>query len=115
MFDLPKRMKAALEEDVLDTAVSFYAEAQPLLKKYGSKGTFRHIAADSELVAKDIAQVGAAGVGWGGAGWGQWGASVACGSGGGGGSRQHAGVVHTLPRCRLIPRPVMLPTLLDST
>lgn len=28
VFELPKRMRAALEEDVLDTAVSFYAEAQ---------------------------------------------------------------------------------------
>ena len=58
MFDLPKRMRAALEEDVLDTAVSFYAEAQPLLKKYGSRVTFRQIIHDSDQVAKEIAQVG---------------------------------------------------------
>jgi hypothetical protein len=60
VFDLPKRMRAALEEDVLDTAVSFYAEAQPLLRKYGGRGgaTFRQIAADSDQVAKEISQVG---------------------------------------------------------
>jgi vacuolar protein sorting-associated protein 51 len=58
VFDLPKRMRAALAEDVLDTAVSFYAEAQPLLKKYGHRGTFRQIAADSDVVAREISQVG---------------------------------------------------------
>mmetsp|Transcript_18627 Transcript_18627/g.47206 ORF Transcript_18627/g.47206 Transcript_18627/m.47206 type:complete len:953 (-) Transcript_18627:187-3045(-) len=57
VFDLPKRMRAALEEDVLDTAVSFYAESQPLLKKYGSRGAFRQIAIDSDQVAKEISQV----------------------------------------------------------
>ncbi len=41
VFELPKRMKAALEEDALGTAVDFYAEALPLLKKYGHRGTFR--------------------------------------------------------------------------
>ena len=58
VFDLPKRMRAALEEDVLDTAVSFYAEAQPLLKKYGGRGTFRQIALESDQVAKEVSQVG---------------------------------------------------------
>jgi hypothetical protein len=57
VFDLPKRMRAALEEEVLDTAVGFYAEAQPLLRKYGAKSTFRQIAAESDVVAKEISQV----------------------------------------------------------
>lgn len=58
VFDLPKRMRAALEEDVLDTAVGFYAEAQPLLRKFGHRGALRQVASQSELVAKEIAQVG---------------------------------------------------------
>lgn len=41
VFDLPRRMRAALSEDALDSAVSFYAEALPLLKKYGHKVAFR--------------------------------------------------------------------------
>lgn len=64
VFDLPKRMRAALEEDVLDTAVNFYAESQPLLKKYGSRGAFRQIAIDSDQVAREISQVGVAGMAW---------------------------------------------------
>lgn len=58
MFDLPKKMRAALEEDALDAAVSLYAEAQPLLHKYGGKGTFRMIAVESDFVAQEISQVG---------------------------------------------------------
>ncbi|KAL6763334.1 hypothetical protein V8C86DRAFT_2499142 [Haematococcus lacustris] len=57
VFELPKRMRAALEEDVLDTAVSYYAEAQPLLQKYGNRGTFKQIAVDSDNVAKELSQV----------------------------------------------------------
>lgn len=57
VFDLPKKMRAALEGDMLDTAVSFYAEAQPLLAKYGNRGAFRQIAAESQQVAKEMAQV----------------------------------------------------------
>ncbi|KAJ9510063.1 hypothetical protein QJQ45_011702 [Haematococcus lacustris] len=56
VFELPKRMRAALEEDVLDTAVSYYAEAQPLLQKYGNRGTFKQIAVDSDNVAKELSQ-----------------------------------------------------------
>lgn len=41
VFDLPSRMRAAVEEDALDTAVSFYAEAQPLLKKYAHRSAFK--------------------------------------------------------------------------
>eukprot|EP00983_Pelagomonas_calceolata_P096868 1158181-Pelagomonas_calceolata.AAC.3 len=57
VFDLPKRMRAALEEDVMDTAVGFYAEALPLLKKFGHRGALRQVASQSDLVAKEIAQV----------------------------------------------------------
>jgi hypothetical protein len=57
VFDLPKCMRAALKEDVMDTAVGFYAEAQPLLKKYGHRGALRQVASQSDLVAKEIAQV----------------------------------------------------------
>lgn len=41
VFELPRKMRAALEEDALDTAVGLYAEAQPLLHKYGNRGTFK--------------------------------------------------------------------------
>ena len=58
VFDLPKKMRAALEGDMLDTAVSFYAEAQPLLQKYGGRGTFRQISAEADVVAREISQVG---------------------------------------------------------
>jgi hypothetical protein len=54
VFDLPSRMRAALEEDALDSAVSFYAEALPLLKKHGHKGAFRSIAAEADAAAKEI-------------------------------------------------------------
>ncbi|GAX77837.1 hypothetical protein CEUSTIGMA_g5279.t1 [Chlamydomonas eustigma] len=57
VFDLPKKMRAALEGDMLETAVSFYAEAQPLLQKYGNRGTFRQISSDSDLVAREISQL----------------------------------------------------------
>ncbi|KAF5829573.1 Vps51/Vps67-domain-containing protein [Dunaliella salina] len=57
VFDLPKRMRAALEDDVMDSAVGFYAEALPLLKKFGHRGALRQVASQSDLVAKEIAQV----------------------------------------------------------
>jgi hypothetical protein len=47
-------MRAALEEDALDSAVSFYAEAAPLLRKWGGGGALRGVAAEAELVAGDI-------------------------------------------------------------
>ena len=54
-------MRAALEEDALDAAVSLYAEAQPLLHKYGAKSTFKAIAVEADFVAQEISQVGRAG------------------------------------------------------
>jgi len=57
VFDLPKKMRAALEGDMLDTAVSFYAEAQPLLQKYGNRGTFRQISGEADVVAREISQL----------------------------------------------------------
>jgi hypothetical protein len=47
-------MRAGLEEDMLESAVSFYAEAMPLLKKYGQRGAFKTVAMESELVAAEI-------------------------------------------------------------
>lgn len=55
VFDLPHRMQAALEEDALDSAVSFYAEALPVLRKYGHKGAFRGVAVQAEDAAKQVA------------------------------------------------------------
>ena len=37
VFDLPKRLQAALKQGALEVAVDTYAEALPLLKKYGHK------------------------------------------------------------------------------
>jgi hypothetical protein len=54
VFDLPSRMQAALEEDALDSAVSFYAEALPVLRKYGHKGAFRGVAVQADAAAKQI-------------------------------------------------------------
>lgn len=58
VFELPRKMRAALDEDALDTAVGLYAEAQPLLHKYGGRGTFKVIALESDFVAQEISQVG---------------------------------------------------------
>lgn len=54
VFDLPSRMKAALEEDALHSAVAYYAEALPLLRKYGHRGAFRGIVAESDAAAKEL-------------------------------------------------------------
>lgn len=54
VFELPARIQAALEEDALDSAVSFYAEALPVLRKYGHKGAFRGVAAQAEAAGKQI-------------------------------------------------------------
>ena len=37
VFDLPQRLQAALKQGALEVAVDAYAEAAPLLKKYGHK------------------------------------------------------------------------------
>lgn len=54
VFDLPSRMQAALDEDALDSAVSFYAEALPVLRKYGHKGAFRGVAMQADAAAKQV-------------------------------------------------------------
>lgn len=57
VFDLPKKMRAALEEDALDSAVTFYSEALPLLRKHGHRSTFRAACAEAEAAAREISQV----------------------------------------------------------
>lgn len=47
-------MQAALDEDALDSAVSFYAEALPVLRKYGHKGAFRGVAVQADAAAKQV-------------------------------------------------------------
>lgn len=47
-------MQAALEEDALDSAVAFYAEALPVLRKYGHKGAFRGVAVQADAAAKQV-------------------------------------------------------------
>jgi hypothetical protein len=50
-------MRAALEEDALDSAVEFYADAQPLLTKYGSKPALKLVAAEAEAAAREAGAV----------------------------------------------------------
>lgn len=54
VFDLPSRMRAALEEDALHSAVAYYAEAVPLLRKYGHRGAFRGIVSESDAICKEL-------------------------------------------------------------
>ena len=37
VFELPKRLKIAIEQGALEVAVNSYADAAPLLKKYAHK------------------------------------------------------------------------------
>ncbi|KAI8471413.1 MAG: hypothetical protein J3K34DRAFT_520636 [Monoraphidium minutum] len=53
VFDLPRRMRAALEEGALDSAVEFYADAQPILQKYGHRGALAAAKAGAEAAARD--------------------------------------------------------------
>jgi len=39
IFDLPKRLHTALEQGAVEIAVDTFAEAAPLLKRYGHKVT----------------------------------------------------------------------------
>ena len=39
VFNLPKRLKVAIEQGALELAVNSYADAAPLLKRYGHKVT----------------------------------------------------------------------------
>jgi len=39
IFDLPKRLHTALEQGAVEIAVDAFAEAAPLLKRYGHKVT----------------------------------------------------------------------------
>lgn len=50
-------MRAALEEGALDSAVDFYADAQPLLRKYGHRGALRAVAAEAEAAAREVGAV----------------------------------------------------------
>lgn len=55
VFDLPCRLQAALAEGALDGAVAFYAEAQPLLRRYGHKAALREVVAAADAAARDVA------------------------------------------------------------
>lgn len=46
-------MRAALEEDALESAVDFYADARPLLDKYGARPALAQVAAEAEAAARD--------------------------------------------------------------
>ena len=39
VFDLPKRLRVAIDQGALELAVNSYADAAPLLKQYGHKVT----------------------------------------------------------------------------
>ncbi|KAG1671022.1 hypothetical protein FOA52_014266 [Chlamydomonas sp. UWO 241] len=55
VFELPRRMRAAVQADALEAAVSFYSDARPLLRKYGARPSFRTVCAEADAVAKDVA------------------------------------------------------------
>ncbi|KAA6417142.1 MAG: hypothetical protein FRX49_12897 [Trebouxia sp. A1-2] len=57
IFDLPKRLHTALEQGAVEIAVDAFAEAAPLLKRYGHKGAFRQVAVEADACAKDLTQI----------------------------------------------------------
>ncbi|KAK9813244.1 hypothetical protein WJX72_011382 [[Myrmecia] bisecta] len=57
VFDLPKRLRAALDQGAVEIAVNSYADAAPLLKRYGHKGAFRKVAAEADACAKELTQL----------------------------------------------------------
>ncbi|KAK9806582.1 hypothetical protein WJX73_004732 [Symbiochloris irregularis] len=54
VFELPKQLKVAIDAGALEVAVNSYADAAPLLKRYGHKGAFRKVAAESGECAKRL-------------------------------------------------------------
>ncbi|KAL3158433.1 hypothetical protein ABBQ38_010667 [Trebouxia sp. C0009 RCD-2024] len=54
IFDLPKRLHTALEQGAVEIAVNAFADAAPLLKRYGHKGAFRQVAVEADACAKEL-------------------------------------------------------------
>lgn len=56
VFDLPKKMRSALEVGALHVAVAQHAQVAAVLRAYGHKGSFRKVAAESEALAREVAE-----------------------------------------------------------
>ncbi|KAK9817324.1 hypothetical protein WJX74_004288 [Apatococcus lobatus] len=56
VFDLPRRVRTALEQDAVEIAVDHYAEAAPLLKRYGHKGAIRRVAEEVDALARELSK-----------------------------------------------------------
>ncbi|EIE21455.1 hypothetical protein COCSUDRAFT_66895 [Coccomyxa subellipsoidea C-169] len=54
VFDLPRRLRTALDRGALEIAADAYADAAPLLKRYGHKGAFRKVAVEASACAKEL-------------------------------------------------------------
>ncbi|CAL8469580.1 g9121 [Coccomyxa elongata] len=54
VFDLPRRLSTALDQGALEIAADAYADAAPLLKRYGHKGAFRKVAVEANACAKEL-------------------------------------------------------------
>ncbi|KAL4420694.1 hypothetical protein ABPG75_010350 [Micractinium tetrahymenae] len=57
VFDLPRKLRAAIEREAYEVAADCYADAAPLLRKYGHKGAFKKVASEVEACARELAGI----------------------------------------------------------
>eukprot|EP00891_Asterochloris_glomerata_P001742 jgi/Astpho2/1742/Aster-04163 len=57
VFDLPRRLRTAIDQGAIEIAVNSYADAAPLLKRYGHKGAFRQVAAEAGRMAQELTEI----------------------------------------------------------
>ncbi|KAI3430892.1 hypothetical protein D9Q98_009301 [Chlorella vulgaris] len=57
VFDLPRKLRAAIERQAFEVAADAYADAAPLLKKYGHKGAFKRVAGEVEACGRELAGI----------------------------------------------------------
>ena len=51
VFDLPRRLHAAIDHGALEIAVATYADAEPLLRRYGHKVRVRRRREDCHMIS----------------------------------------------------------------
>ncbi|GAB4820337.1 hypothetical protein N2152v2_007383 [Parachlorella kessleri] len=54
VFDLPKKLRAAIDKGAYEVAVDSYAEVSPLLKKYGHKAAFKRVSQEVEACVREL-------------------------------------------------------------
>uniref|UniRef100_A0A061QG84 Vacuolar protein sorting-associated protein 51 homolog n=1 Tax=Tetraselmis sp. GSL018 TaxID=582737 RepID=A0A061QG84_9CHLO len=54
MFNLPRKLRAALDNDALEVAVEHYASARPVLERFGQQGAFRSVAAETTELSHEV-------------------------------------------------------------